>query len=63
MADESDISLAKQALSERLLSAGLLRGPSASLFAMSVSEAVDNAGSNTHGVGIGLKVVEGKLTD
>ncbi len=54
---------AKRALSGRLLSAGIRRGPEAHLMAMSVEAAVANAGANTHAVGIGRKVINGKLTE
>jgi hypothetical protein len=62
MSNEADIKLAKQALSGRLLHAGLRRGPSAQLMAMTVSQAVANAGCNAHAIGIGMKVVKGKAT-
>jgi hypothetical protein len=65
MASDSDISLAKQELSGRLLGAGLTRGRSAPApaFAMAVASAVEQAGSNTHAVGVGLKLVDGNETD
>ena len=62
MPDGTDAKLAKQELSGRLLRAGLRRGPVARVMALTVSQAVANAGSNAHGIGIGMKVVEGKVT-
>jgi hypothetical protein len=38
-------------------------GRAAPLLALTVSAAVENASANVHAVGIGLKVVDGKLTD
>ena len=62
MPSEGDMKLAKQAMSGRLLRAGLRRGPEAHLMAMTVSQAVANAGSNVHSIGIGKKIVKGKRT-
>ena len=63
MAAARDIELAKQALSGRLLRAGMRRGPQALVMAMTVEAAVANTAFNAHGVGIGDKRVDGKLTD
>jgi hypothetical protein len=63
MSNSPDLLEVKQMLSARLLRAGLRgdvlrRGPD-----LSVRGAVASAGQNVHAVGIGAKIVEGKITD
>ncbi len=63
MAIPADVLLAKQALSTRLLRAGLQGNVIASSFNFRVSDAVSNAGRNVHAVGVGRKIVEGQPTE
>lgn len=63
MAISEDLMAAKQILSARLLSAGLEGDAVATVFTHSVSEAVASAGNNVHAVGVGKKIVDGKVTD
>lgn len=58
-----DVALAKQAVSLRLLRAGLAGGVMARRQAVSLASAVAMAGQNVHAVGIGRKVVAGRVTD
>lgn len=62
MASLDDLRQAKKVLTSRLLRTGLRRGLAAMRFARSVRDAVANAGTNVHAVGIGRKLVEGKPT-
>lgn len=63
MAVSADLIEAKQVLSARLLSAGIEGNAVATFFTHSVSDAVASARNNVHAVGVGKKVVEGKVTD
>jgi len=63
MAISTDLMEAKQILSARLLNAGLQGNAVAAIFTHSVSAAVSAASNNVHAVGVGKKIVEGKVTD
>ena len=63
MAVSTDLMEAKQLLSARLLTAGLQGNAVATIFTHSVSEAVASAKNNVHAVGVGKKIVDGKVTE
>jgi len=63
MAISVDLMEAKQLLSARLLNVGLQGNAVATVFTHSVSNAVAAASNNVHAVGVGKKVVEGKVTE
>jgi hypothetical protein len=54
---------AKRMMSARLLSAGAERGVIGRFRTLSVMAAAASAGNNVHAVGVGHKIVDGKLTD
>ncbi|MDQ3179508.1 MAG: serine protease [Acidobacteriota bacterium] len=58
-----DLMEAKQLLSARLLNTGLQGNAVATIFTHSVSEAVASAKNNVHAVGVGKKIVDGKVTE
>lgn len=58
-----DLLQAKQVLSARLLRAGLRGNVTKMGRALRVREAVSAAGRNVHAVGVGLKVVDGEVTE
>ncbi len=59
----TDLIEAKQTLSARLLKAAYREKVSGLKYAISVNAAIANAGKNTHAVGIGKKIVNGKTTN
>lgn len=63
MAISADLMEAKQVLSARLLNPGSPGDAVATVFTHSVSAAVSAASNNVHAVGVGKKIVEGKVTD
>jgi hypothetical protein len=62
MTISAELMEAKQILSARLLNAGLQGNPTLTVFAHNVSRAVESARSNVHAVGVGKKIVDGKVT-
>jgi hypothetical protein len=62
MPTQQELFQAKQVLSASLLRSGLRGGVVAMAAAMRVDEAVAASGRNVHAVGIGRKVVDGKVT-
>jgi hypothetical protein len=62
MAVSEDLMQAKQILSARLLSPGLQGGVITPGFTPILAAAVASAGNNVHAVGVGKKVVNGKVT-
>jgi hypothetical protein len=63
MAIPTDVLLAKQALSDRLLQAGLRGDVVAAARTFRVDEVVASARRNVHAVGVGHKIVDGKTTE
>jgi hypothetical protein len=63
MAMPTDVLLAKQALSDRLLQAGLRGDVLAAAHTFRVDEVVASARRNVHAVGVGHKVVAGETTE
>jgi hypothetical protein len=59
----NDLLEAKQMLSARFLSIGAERGVVGRFRTLNVMAAAESAGQNVHAVGVGSKVVEGKLTE
>jgi hypothetical protein len=63
MPSKEDILQAKQALSARLLAAGVRNRVMAKRYTTRMREVVAEAGANVHAVGIGRKMVNGQPTD
>ena len=63
MASKDEVIQAKEILSTRLLSMGLRSGVMARRYTTRMREAVADAGSNVHAIGVGRKVVSGEPTD
>jgi hypothetical protein len=59
----NDVLEAKQTLSSRLLSIGAERGVVGRFPVLNVMAAAEAAGQNVHSVGVGHKIVDGKLTE
>src|SRR5258706_13368115 len=59
----NDVLEAKSAISARLLSVGAERRVIGRFRTLSVMAAAASAGNNVHAVGVGHKIVDGRLTD